>query len=77
MPAKDQFVNIGFDIGSISINTVVMDNDRTILENRYDLCHGKPFELLLKILTDLERKYSSNQIRLVGLTGTGESSCRR
>jgi predicted CoA-substrate-specific enzyme activase len=71
MPAKDQFVHFGFDIGSISINTVVMDNERTILENRYNLCHGKPFELFLKILSDLEEKYPSNQVCLVGLTGTG------
>ena len=71
MPAKDQFIHFGFDIGSISINTVVMDNDRTILENRYDHCHGKPFELFLKILSGLEQKYSSSKVRLVGLTGTG------
>ena len=40
----------GFDIGSISINTVVMDLDGKMIEDRYDYCHGKPFEKLKEIL---------------------------
>lgn len=71
MAAIDSHIHFGFDIGSISVNTVVMDNDRTIIENRYDHCHGKPFDLLLKILSELSLKYPSDQIQLVSLTGTG------
>ena len=71
MLLSNQSLHFGFDIGSISINTVVMDQNRTILENRYDLCHGKPFELLFQIIKELELKYSSKKISLVGLTGTG------
>ncbi|MFW5821370.1 MAG: hypothetical protein ACOCWA_08775, partial [Bacteroidota bacterium] len=71
MSAIHQFVHFGFDIGSISINTVVMDDDRNILENRYDLCHGRPFEQLLRILKELEIKYPPGRVRLIGLTGTG------
>ncbi len=40
----------GFDIGSISINTVVMDYSSKIIEERYDYNHGKPFEKLKEIL---------------------------
>lgn len=71
MSAKDQFIHFGFDIGSISINSVVMDHHRNIIENRYDLCHGKPFELFLKILRELEQKYPATKVGLTGLTGTG------
>ncbi|MEX0987034.1 MAG: acyl-CoA dehydratase activase [Bacteroidales bacterium] len=71
MAATDQKIHFGFDIGSISINTVVMDNNRKIMENRYDQCHGKPFELFLKILDALASKYAMEQVGLVGLTGTG------
>ena len=71
MTAKNKQIHLGFDLGSISINTVVMDDDRNILENRYDLCHGKPFELFNSILRDLESAYIECDIGIIGLTGTG------
>jgi predicted CoA-substrate-specific enzyme activase len=71
MTAKSPMFHLGFDIGSISINTVVMDSDRNVVENRYDHCHGKPFELLKKIITDLEKKYPVSDFGLIGFTGTG------
>jgi activator of 2-hydroxyglutaryl-CoA dehydratase len=37
---------LGLDIGSISLNTVVMDRNENILENHYDFCHGQPFLVL-------------------------------
>lgn len=64
-------IYLGFDIGSISINTVVMDEKRVILETRYDYIHGKPFNKLLEILNTLEEKYSPEQFSHLSLTGTG------
>ena len=64
-------LHLGFDIGSISINTVVMDDDRNIIENRYDFCHGKPFNLLKDLLTDILKKYSKDSIQHISITGTG------
>jgi predicted CoA-substrate-specific enzyme activase len=61
----------GFDIGSISINTVVMDHDGRIIEDRYDYCHGKPFEKLKEILDILGEKYAPEQFGHISLTGTG------
>ena len=64
-------IHLGFDLGSISINTVLMDDQRNILENRYDFCHGKPFPLLKEILTDIHNRYSEKSIQSIALTGTG------
>ncbi len=61
----------GFDIGSISINTVVMDNDGKVIEERYDYNHGKPFDKLKEILDDLEQRYSREQFAHISFTGTG------
>ncbi|MCK5693411.1 MAG: hypothetical protein KAI08_11185, partial [Bacteroidales bacterium] len=61
----------GFDIGSISINTVVMDKDGKVIEERYDYNHGKPFEKLKEILDDLEQRYSREQFEHISCTGTG------
>ena len=71
MKTDNQPVHFGFDLGSISINTVVMDDGKNIIENRYDQCHGKPFELFRSIFSDLEAKYGKAGIGTVGLTGTG------
>jgi len=61
----------GFDIGSISINTVVMDGDGKLIEERYDYNHGKPFEKLKEILDSLEQSYSREQFGNLSFTGTG------
>ncbi|MCD4709412.1 MAG: acyl-CoA dehydratase activase, partial [Bacteroidales bacterium] len=61
----------GFDIGSISINTVVMDYDGKIIEERYDYNHGKPFEKLKEILDILEKSYSREQFGHISCAGTG------
>ena len=68
MKHKFQF---GFDIGSISINTVVMDESGAIIADRYDYCHGKPFEKLKEILDELEKEYSKDQFARLSFTGTG------
>ncbi len=62
---------LGFDVGSISINTVVTDNNGNVIEDRYDYNHGKPFERLRQILTELENKYSPEQFGHISFTGTG------
>ncbi len=71
MSVKNNHIHLGLDIGSISINTVVMDGNASIIDNRYDFCHGKPFELLKSILTDIEKTYTKERIGMIGVTGTG------
>jgi predicted CoA-substrate-specific enzyme activase len=61
----------GFDIGSISINTVVMDQEGNVIQERYDYNHGKPFEKLKEILDDLEEQYSREHFGHISCTGTG------
>jgi predicted CoA-substrate-specific enzyme activase len=59
---------LGLDIGSISINTVIMDGDGTIVSERYDYCHGRPFHVLLDVLEGIEGK---DQLTGVAATGSG------
>ena len=61
----------GFDIGSTSINTVIIESDGKIIQVRYDYCHGKPFEKLREILDILEDTYSQEQFGQLSFTGTG------
>lgn len=46
-------LHLGIDIGSISLNTVLTDDDKKVIKNRYDYCHGKPFHRLREILGEL------------------------
>ncbi|NUM31906.1 MAG: CoA activase [Bacteroidetes bacterium] len=62
---------LGLDLGSISLNTVILDRENNILENYYDHCHGQPFLMLRKRLTDLLERYDISQFKIVGITGTG------
>lgn len=64
-------ITLGFDVGSISINTVVLNERREIIENRYDYHYGRPFQVLKEILVDLERKYGRETFNNIAFTGTG------
>ncbi|MFO7621503.1 MAG: acyl-CoA dehydratase activase [Bacteroidales bacterium] len=62
---------LGLDIGSVSLNTVVMDENYQVLENYYDYVHGKPFEVLHKRLASLTAEHPAETIKGIAITGTG------
>jgi len=64
-------VLIGIDIGSVSLNTVVLDESFAILEDYYDYVHGKPFNVLYERLSSLLKAHPASTIKGVALTGTG------
>jgi len=64
-------LHLGIDIGSISLNTVLIDDENNIIENRYDYCHGKPFHRLREVLGEVFEAYSDYSIATLSLTGTG------
>jgi predicted CoA-substrate-specific enzyme activase len=71
MIGSNENVFLGFDIGSVSLNTVVMDNKNNILEDYYEYVHGKPFDVLFGRLTSLLERYQSDSIKNIVITGTG------
>jgi predicted CoA-substrate-specific enzyme activase len=66
-----QRFSLGLDIGSISVNTVLIDAERNVVENHYTLCHGRPFHALHEILTELLKRYPAEAFATVAITGTG------
>src|SRR5664279_4464107 len=62
---------LGLDIGSVSLNTVIIDENNNILEEYYDYVHGRPFNVLKDRLTSVIGKYSSETIKGIAVTGTG------
>jgi activator of 2-hydroxyglutaryl-CoA dehydratase len=70
-PDSDGIYYIGLDIGSVSLNTVLLNDKNEIIEDFYDYVHGKPFEMLHERLSSLLVKYPADTIRGFALTGTG------
>jgi len=62
---------LGLDIGSVSLNTVLMDENYNVIENYYDYVHGKPFNVLRERLTSLLDNHPAELIKGIAVTGTG------
>lgn len=64
-------VYVGIDIGSVSANTVVLDEHKNILEEHYTRTKGEPLETSLAVLSEIVRHYGMDAIKLVAATGSG------
>lgn len=64
-------LHLGIDIGSTSVNTVIINSEQEIIENRYDYCYGKPFHVLKGVLDEIFNKINPDQIGTISLTGSG------
>ncbi|MDD3811113.1 MAG: acyl-CoA dehydratase activase [Bacteroidales bacterium] len=62
---------LGFDIGSISVNSVVLDPQGNVTEEHYDYCHGRPFHVLHDRMTEIFKKYAVPNLELIAFTGMG------
>jgi predicted CoA-substrate-specific enzyme activase len=61
---------LGIDIGSISVNTVILNEELQVIQEYYDYCHGHPFKTLLDRLESVlksEQQFSGK----IAATGTG------
>jgi len=64
-------IYVGLDVGSVSADTVILDENRNILEEHYTRTQGAPLETSLSVLKDIITRYGQEKIRLVSVTGAG------
>ncbi len=50
---RDEYLHIGLDIGSVSVNTVLMKPDAEILEEHYTRIRGQPVVRTREVLLDV------------------------
>jgi predicted CoA-substrate-specific enzyme activase len=62
---------LGIDVGSVSVNTVLLTNKREILEEHYTRTHGQPLTTAHRILQEILSRLTSSQLRGIALTGSG------
>lgn len=59
---------IGIDIGSISVNTVLIDENKNIIEEHYLRIKGEPQQIAKQ---SIEKLSSKNKIKAIATTGSG------
>ena len=64
-------VHIGLDIGSVSVNTVVLSDTREILWEDYSRTRGRPLEIATLVLTCLLEEFPRDRVASCSLAGTG------
>jgi len=62
---------LGIDVGSVSANTVIMNDQREILEEHYTRIKGQPLQTVQKILEEILKRISLEQFHSLSFTGIG------
>ncbi|HVP78697.1 MAG TPA: acyl-CoA dehydratase activase [Thermodesulfobacteriota bacterium] len=62
---------LGIDVGSVSTNTIILDDRRNVLEEHYTRIKGQPLRTVQKVLEEILRRISPEQFHSVSFTGTG------
>jgi predicted CoA-substrate-specific enzyme activase len=63
--------SLGIDIGSTSVNTVVLDANSNVISEYYDFAYGKPFHVLEDRLNNLFTEFTQDNLKCICFTGTG------
>ena len=71
MEGKNKSVYLGIDIGSVSCKAVVLDENKTVLEEHYVRTKGDPLDTSLVMLEEISGRYGADSIKLVAATGSG------
>jgi predicted CoA-substrate-specific enzyme activase len=62
---------LGMDVGSVSANTIIMDEQRNVREEHYTRIKGQPLQTVKKVLEEILQRISHEQFHSVSFTGTG------
>jgi len=64
-------LNLGIDVGSVSANTVILDDEGKLLEEHYTRLKGQPLQTVRKILQEILQRIPLEQFRTLSFTGMG------
>jgi predicted CoA-substrate-specific enzyme activase len=62
---------LGIDVGSVSANTIILDDSRNILEEHYTRIKGQPLQTVQKVLEKILQRTPLEQFHRISFTGTG------
>ena len=64
-------LHLGLDIGSVSVNTVIVDDRLEVLEEHYTRMKGQPFQTVQRVLEEILARISADPFESVSFTGIG------
>ncbi|MGC8937564.1 MAG: acyl-CoA dehydratase activase, partial [Thermodesulfovibrio sp.] len=70
-PLKPQHAYLGIDVGSVSTNIVLIDEEGRIITKKYLPTAEKPIDAVKRGLSEINREIQNIQIKGVGVTGSG------
>ena len=62
---------LGIDVGSISANTIIMDESWEVLEEHYTRINGQPLQAVRKILEEILQRVPPERFHSISFTGIG------
>ncbi len=62
---------LGIDVGSVSANTVILDENRMVVEEHYTRTKGQPLRAVKTILEEILERIPQERFQAISLTGTG------
>ena len=62
---------LGIDVGSISVNTIIMDDSWEVLEEHYTRIKGQPLQTVRRMLEEILQRIPSEQFICASFTGIG------
>ena len=62
---------LGIDVGSVSANTVIMNDRQEVLEEHYTRIKGQPLQTVQKILEEILQRIPLEQFKAFSFTGIG------
>ena len=62
---------LGIDVGSVSTNIVLIDNNNKLIFKKYLRTQGRPISILKDGIKELSNKFGDDLIKGVGVTGSG------
>ena len=64
-------INIGLDIGSVSVDTIIISNEYQIIQDSYIRHRGKPVETSLDVLRTIVEQFGDAAVQQIAFTGAG------
>jgi len=64
---------LGLDLGSVSVNFVLLDEEGRVKEERYLRHRGRPVQVVAQLLKELQLRGDLSRIGGIGVTGSGGS----
>jgi predicted CoA-substrate-specific enzyme activase len=64
-------IDLGIDVGSVSANTIILNDRQEVLEEHYTRIKGQPLQTVQKILGEILQRIPLTQFHTLSFTGVG------